>query len=124
MDFLYLNSFFPNLTDDNVLYKNWWTGTAYGAIDRIYPAMKLEDMGKYNAIVFMGFHRMDSVRGDFTSDLMKYAGEGGIIVLAADQMKNSKEEFNPGELKSFLGVSIAPDTRLKIKDYVNVVEIT
>ena len=124
MDFLYLNSFFPKLTDDNVLYKHWWTGTPYGAVDRIYPAMRLEDMRKYNAIVFMGFHRMDSVREDFLKDLMKYVKDGGIIVLAADQMKNSKEEFNQNELKSLVGVSLVPDTRLKIKDYVKVVETT
>ena len=124
MDFLYLNSFFPKLTDDNVLYKHWWTGTTYGAVDRIYPAIKLEDMKKYNAMVFMGFHRMDSVRKDFLNDLMKYVKDGGIIVLAADQMKNSNEEFIPSELKSFMGVSIAPGTKLKIKDYVKVVETT
>ena len=122
MDFLYLNSFFPNLTDDNVLYKHWWTGTPYGAVDRIYPAMGLEDMRKYNAIIFMGFHRMDSVRKDFPDDLMKYVKDGGIVVLAADQIRDSNEEFNMSELKSFSGVSLSPDSKLKIKDYVKVVE--
>ncbi len=124
MDFLYLNQFYPNLTDDMVLYKQWWTGTTYGAVDRIYPAMKLEDMRKYNAIVFMGFHRMDSVRKDFLNDLMKYVKDGGIIVIAADQMRDSNEEFNLGELKKLLGVSITPDYRLRIKDYIDVVEAT
>ncbi|GEM_PF-2318484 len=124
MDFIYLNSFFPNLTDDNVLYKHWWTGTPYGAVDRIYPVIKLEDMKKYNALVFLGYHRMDSVRKDFLDDLMKYVEEGGIVILAADQMKDSKEEFNQNELKSFVGVSIAPAPKLKIKDYIQVVEAT
>ena len=120
-DFVYFNAFFPNLTDDAVLAKSFWTGTPYGAVDIIYPAMKLSDMKKYNTIIFLGYNRMDSVRGDFLNDLINYVGEGGIILLSTDQLKDSNDKFPKEKLKEFLGAELTED-RIYLKGAIEVTE--
>ena len=130
-DFIYLNNFYPNLTDDMVLAKHFWTGTSYGAVDIIYPSMKLEDMKNYNCIIFLGYHRMDSVRKDFLDDLMEYVKGGGTVLLSIDQLRDSQNKLDIEKLEKFLGATSGskffPGTLIKkkkIKGYIEVVEDT
>ena len=120
-DFVYLSTFFPNLTDDAVLAKSFWTGTPYGAVDIIYPAMKLSDMKKYNSIIFLGYNRMDSVRGDFLDDLTKYVEEGGTVLLSADQLKNSDDKFPKENLAGVLGAELTEE-KINLKGPISVVD--
>ena len=91
-DFDYLDIFFPNhVLGDRLSTKQFWTGTPYGAVDVIYPAMKLDDLKKHSSIIFLGYHRMDSVRPGFLDDLRTYVKDGGIILLSVDQLRDSKD---------------------------------
>ncbi len=127
-DFLYLNLFFPGFSDDGTTTKYWWTGTPYGAVDIIYPEMKLGDLKRYNALLFLGRQKIDSVRKDFLNDLMAYINDGGIAVLSIEQLRNSQNKIEGEKLESFLGTEIEdsfptpPEKR--IKDYVEITEET
>lgn len=119
-DYIYLNSFFPDFSDNAVLSKMLWTGTPYGAVDIIYPSMKLSDMKRYASIIFLGYNRMDSVRVDFLDDLMNYVKDGGIVLLSMDQLKDIKDELDMEKLDNFLGIEIGSEKK-KIKDYIKVI---
>lgn len=95
-DYLYLNLFFPGFSADGVSARLWWTGTPYGAVDVVYPRMGLERLKRYNCLIFLGYHRTDSVRQDFVTDLKHYVAQGGVVLLAADQMKRSNGLFDEG----------------------------
>jgi hypothetical protein len=127
MDYVYLNLFYPDFSDNAALTKMLWTGTPYGAVDIIYPRMKLEDMERYNSIIFFGYNRMDSVRQDFLNDLMKYVGDGGVVLLSMDQLRDSKDKFDTEKFNVFLKAGIAVTasrsgtvSRETIKDYIEV----
>jgi len=123
MDYVYLNLFYPDFSDNAALTKMLWTGTPYGAVDIIYPRMKLEDMERYNSIIFFGYNRMDSVRADFINDLMKYVRDGGVVLLSIDQLKGIKDELNLDNSENFIGTKAFPD-KMEIKDYIEVTEET
>ena len=112
MDFLYLNVFFPGFSDDGYTARRYWTGTPHGAIDVIYPSIPLEAMKGYDVLVFMGFHRMDSVRGDFLADLTRYVEAGGRVLLAADHLRMSDGKFAPAPaMRKLVGVELLEKTR-------------
>lgn len=112
LDFTYLNTFFPGFSDDVYTAKSFWTGTPYGPIDVIYPAMSLQAMKDYDVVIFMGFHRMDSVRSGFLADLTRYVESGGVVLLAADQLRMSDERFAPAAaVQKLVGAAIAERTR-------------
>ncbi|MBI4242722.1 MAG: hypothetical protein HY606_01415, partial [Planctomycetes bacterium] len=123
MDYVYLSLFYPDFSDNAALTKMLWTGTPYGAVDIIYPGMKLEDMERYNSIIFFGYNRMDSVRADFINDLMKYVRDGGVVLLSIDQLKGVKDELNLDNSENFIGTKAFPD-KMEIKDYIEVTEET
>jgi len=127
-DFLYLNLFFPGFSDDGTTTKYWWTGTPYGAVDIIYPEMKLEDLKRYNALIFLGRQKIDSVRKDFLDDLITYVKNGGTILLSIEQLRNSQNKIEGEKLESFLGTEIGDSFPIppekRIKDYVEVTEET
>ncbi|MBI3007970.1 MAG: hypothetical protein HYY56_00360, partial [Candidatus Omnitrophica bacterium] len=124
LDLLYLNAFFPDFSDDGISAKYWWTGTPYGSVDLIYPSMSLDDMKKYNVLIFLGYNRMDSVRPDFLNDLMKYVSGGGTAVLSIEQLRNMRGGMDEEKLEKFLGTKIkdtfpsAPGKR--IEEYIEV----
>ncbi|GEM_PF-6019122 len=128
LDFLYLNAFFPGFSDDGMSAKYWWTGTPYGSVDLIYPRMSLEEMKKYNVLIFLGYNRMDAVRPDFLNDLMKYVSDGGTVVISIEQLRNMQGGMDEEKLEKFLGVKIedtfpsAPKKR--INEYIEVNEGT
>ena len=106
-DFDYLDIFFPgSALADRLSTKYSWTGTPYGAVDVVYPAMKLEDLKRYNTLIFLGYHRMDSVRPDFLDDLMKYVRDGGVLLLSVDQLRNSKDVLDAEKLEPLLGARV------------------
>ena len=143
-DFDYLETFFPDFFIDegkldigyssignyldteyqHTITKNFWTGTPYGAVDIIYPKMKLVDLKKYNSIIFLGYNRMDSVRKDFLDDLMKYVRDGGTILLSIDQLRDSNDNLDIKKLSGFLGVRINSSKKKEIKSHIRVVEPT
>ncbi len=127
-EFLYLDTFFPRSSDDGLWPRYWWTGTPYGAVDLIYPEMKLKDIKKYNSIIFLGYHRMDSVRPDFLDDLMTYVKEGGVVLLSVDQLRNIQGKIEKPKLALFLGASIEDNFPLppkeRIKEYIEIAEET
>ncbi len=123
-DFDYLDIFFPGFVlGDRLSTKSFWTGTPYGAVDVIYPAMKLERLRKYNTVIFLGYHRMDSVRPDFLDDLMHYVRDGGVVLLSVDQVRDSKDALHVDKLEPFLGARIGSGKR-ELKDYLEVAEPT
>ncbi|MBI2447793.1 MAG: hypothetical protein HYV48_04620, partial [Candidatus Omnitrophica bacterium] len=127
-DFLYLNLFFPGFSDDGTTTKYWWTGTPYGAVDIIYPEMKLEDLKRYNALLFLGRQKIDSARKDFLNDLMSYIKDGGIAVLSIEQFRDNKDKIEGEKLDNFLGTKIEDSFPLppnrRIKEYIEVTENT
>ena len=123
-DYIYLNTFFPGFSDDGINCKFWWTGTPYGTVDLIYPEMKLEDMKKYNTIIFLGYNRMDSVRSDFLHDLMNYVEDGGITLLSIDQLKDCQDKLDVEKLEDFLGARVDPETKKEISGSIKVIDPT
>ena len=126
-DFAYLKLFFPNFSnqgdasrDEVISTSSFWTGTPYGAVDIIYPSMKLENMRKYHSIIFLGYNRMDSVRGDFFDDLMKYVKDGGVVLLSVDQLKDSQDKLGAGKVKGFLGAELIATSSTKIREYIEI----
>ena len=123
-DFDYLDIFFPNfMLSDRLSTKCFWTGTPYGAVDVIYPAMKLADLKKYNCLVFLGYNRMDSIRPVFLDDLMKYVEDGGVLLLSADQLKDSKDALDMDKLEPLLGARVGSG-RKEIREHIQVTEPT
>lgn len=112
-EFMYLNTFFPGFSADGSNTRCWWTGTPFGAVDTISPRMNRGDLGKYNAILFFGFNRMDGTRPDFLIDLIDYVRSGGIVVLSAGQLANASGGFDK-RLNSFLGVSSVDSAPAKV----------
>lgn len=111
-DFLCLNAFFPGFSKDGCTAERYWTGTPYGPIDIIYPSILLQAMKRYDVLIFMGFHRMDSVRPDFLADLMRYVEEGGTILLAADSLRMKDETFASAEIvKRLIGAEVREKPR-------------
>jgi hypothetical protein len=123
-DFDYLDIFFPgSALADRLSTKYFWTGTPYGAVDVIYPAMKLEGLKRYNTLTFLGYHRMDTVRPDFLDDLMKYVRDGGALLLSVDQLRNSKEALEAEKLEPLLGARVGSGKKA-IRDSIEVTEPT
>ena len=130
-DYPYLDIFFPKFSDDTAtLTANWFTGTPYGPVDIIYPMMRLEDMKKYNSIIFLGYNRMDLVREDFLNDLIKYVKDGGMVLLSIDQLKDIKDKIDVEKLDNFLGARIGSEVfpnmlpKKRITNYIEVIEAT
>jgi len=111
LDFLYLNAFFPGFSDDGHTAARFWTGTPYGPIDVVYPAMPLDVMRTYDVLMLMGFHRMDSVRADWAADLTGYVEQGGALLLTADHLRMSDGRFAPPEvIEKLVGAQVRGQT--------------
>jgi len=112
LDYLYLNEFFPGFSDDGHTARSYWTSTPFGPIDIVYPSISLDGLRNYECLIFLGFHRMDSVRVGFLEDLTRYVEGGGTVLLAADHLRMSDEKFAPAPaIERLAGVEIAETTR-------------
>ena len=121
VDYRYFNAFFTDFSEDAHLVKRLWSGTPYGTVDIVYPAMKPKDMQTYDTITFLGFHRMDSVRKDFIDDLITYVKKGGTVLLSVDQLRNSNNKLSgAGKVRELAGADVS-DGRIELRDYVEVI---
>lgn len=107
-DFAYLDVLFPGFSADGFTVDAMWTGTPFGPVDIVSPAMPLATLKRYDVLIVLGFHRVDALRAGWLADLRAYAAGGGTVLLAADALRTGLGAFPPAEhLEPLIGARIA-----------------